>query len=438
MLLAAASDVLLVWIGLNVATLARMHTLPEVDLLLLQRDRCVILLLYLVSGGVAGAFDPLRLTDRFDSIYYAGMTLVSTGVLAFLSVALLPQDFMAISRREIGLGLLIAAPVLTVWRFWATEIAMRFGALFRAFYVLGAPEDGARIARALNDRPDVLAEATYIDAGARTIQFPEDVPPDAHPRFDAIICLTDKSSEAFLDLITFCENHCRRTFVYPSIYDTLMFQHSRLLAIGGLPLIQLATRRPVGAYVKIKRFIDFLVAFAGIVLASPLCLVAAVAVKTSSPGGVFYTQERVGLGGQTFKIIKFRTMVKDAEAETGSVWAEKDDARVTPAGRFLRRHRIDEIPQLLNVLKGDMSLVGPRPERPHFHTVFSQELPLFERRILVRPGMTSLSHVLGSYDSAPADRLRYDLVYIGTLSLLTDLRILVSTIRIVLSGRGAH
>ena len=146
----------------------------------------------------------------------------------------------------------------------------------------------------------------------------------------------------------------------------------------------------------------------------------------------------MGRHGRTFNLYKFRSMRTDAEAATGAVWASANDDRVTPIGRFIRKHRIDEIPQLINVLKGDMSLIGPRPERPKFHAEFCEQWPLFDRRLEVRPGVTSLSHVLGSYSSKPEDRLRYDLMYISSLSPLNDFRIALATVRVVLGAKGAQ
>ncbi len=432
------TDLLVVWVGLNLATLTRLETLPSVSLVQLQRDRIMCLLLYAFSGFVANAFSGHRLTDRFDSIYHACVALAGAAVLAFLSVALLPRDFMAISRREIGLGLMFSAPLLVLWRYGATSLATRFKALYRAFYVFGSAAEAKRIAKALTENPDVPADAEYLPARARTRMAAQQRAGAEAPRRDAIVCVEEKSSPEFMRLIEFCEKHCRRVFVYPSVHDTLLFQHSSLLAIGGVPLVEVAGREPQGPYIFVKRCMDIVAALIALLLAAPTCLVAAAAVSTTSPGGVFYTQERIGRRGRVFKIYKFRTMVADAEARTGPVWAGKNDARVTPVGRFLRKHRVDEIPQLWNVLRGDMSLVGPRPERPHFHEDFSKKLPLFDRRLAVRPGLTSLSHVLGSYSSDPADRLRYDLVYIGTLSLLNDLKIMFSTVRVVLGGKGAQ
>ena len=437
-LLCAATDALLVWTALNLVSLTRLATLPSVDLAELQRDRIMIVLLYLASGKVAGAFEALRLTDRFDSMYFAGIALLSTGVLAFLSVALLPRDFIAISRREIALGIVMAGVLVAVWRSLATELALRFGALYRAFLVLGSETEGRRLAEVLASSKSLAADARYLDATARTAEFSADTEAETMPRHDAIICLEENSSGDFMDLLAFCESHCRRTFVFPSLSDALLFQHSKLLAVGGVPLIEVTTRTMGGGYMQIKRVIDIVAAIVGLLLTAPLCVAVAFAIKRESDGAVFYTQERMGLGGRVFNIYKFRTMVEDAEALTGPVLAVNKDPRATPLGRVLRKHRIDEIPQLFNVLKGDMSLVGPRPERPFFHEEFSKELPLFDRRLLVRPGVTSLSHVLGSYASNPAIRLRYDLIYIGTLSLLTDLNILFNTVRVVLGGKGAH
>ena len=170
----------------------------------------------------------------------------------------------------------------------------------------------------------------------------------------------------------------------------------------------------------------------------PLLVAAVIAIKLDSRGPVLYRQMRAGKKGVEFSLLKLRSMRMDAEKDQVPVWATKGDPRVTRVGRFLRDKRIDEIPQLWNVLKGDMSLVGPRPERAFFIEQFSKEIPLFPLRLRIKPGLTSLSHVWGRYDSDPADRLRYDLFYMNNVSLMLDIRILVETVKIVLTGRGAQ
>jgi sugar transferase (PEP-CTERM system associated) len=164
-----------------------------------------------------------------------------------------------------------------------------------------------------------------------------------------------------------------------------------------------------------KRCLDLFAAVLGLLLTAPVMAAVALAVKWTSPGPVLYRQERVGQHGRVFKVWKFRSMRQDAEAATGAVWASKNDDRVTPVGRFLRRSRLDELPQLVNVLKGDMSLVGPRPERPEFVTQLTQKIPFYGQRHVIRPGLTGWAQVRYTYGSSVEDaleKLQYDLFYI--------------------------
>lgn len=190
-----------------------------------------------------------------------------------------------------------------------------------------------------------------------------------------------------------------------------------------------------------KRGYDVLSALFGLVLFSPLLLCIAAAVKLTSPGPVFVVQERVGQMGQVFKMVKFRTMRRDAEGGTGAVWAEEEDPRITGVGRVLRKFRLDEIPQLWNVLKGDMSFVGPRPERPEFVKQLRQTLPYYGERHTVKPGMTGWAQVNYGYGASEDDALRkleYDLFYIKNLSSLFDLFIVLKTAKAVFFSDGAR
>ena len=153
------------------------------------------------------------------------------------------------------------------------------------------------------------------------------------------------------------------------------------------------------------------------------------AIWLEDRGPVFYRQQRVGKNGQVFTVRKFRTMIPDAERHTGAVWSTTNDPRVTRVGRILRWTALDELPQLLNIWKGQMSLVGPRTERPEFHEKFVREIPGFQHRLLVRPGLTGLAQVKGAYDLDPAEKLRYDLEYIQTMSLWLDMKLILLSIR---------
>jgi sugar transferase (PEP-CTERM system associated) len=190
----------------------------------------------------------------------------------------------------------------------------------------------------------------------------------------------------------------------------------------------------------VKRSVDIVVGLIGLVLSAPLMLLTAALVKLSSSGPVLYHQTRVGADGSTFTVHKFRSMVADAEAKTGAVWAHRNDTRITPVGRFLRRSRLDELPQLWNVLRGDMSMVGPRPERPEFVAKLTEQIPFYGQRHLVRPGLTGWAQVRYTYGASVEDamqKLQYDLFYIKNLSLALDIFILVATLKTVIQRRGA-
>lgn len=218
-----------------------------------------------------------------------------------------------------------------------------------------------------------------------------------------------------------------------------------------------------------KRAMDIIGSLVGIALSLPVFLILPILIKLDSSGPVFYTQVRVGherrrsnrrayhlsaaqdrrrrdrrqenASGRLFNVYKFRTMVTDAESRTGPVWATHDDPRITRVGRFLRRSRLDELPQLFNVLRGEMALVGPRPERPMFVKELSSKLPGYERRLSMRPGITGLAQVENGYDcsvNSVATKLKTDLRYIDNWTITADLKILFRTVWVVISGRGAN
>jgi sugar transferase (PEP-CTERM system associated) len=189
-----------------------------------------------------------------------------------------------------------------------------------------------------------------------------------------------------------------------------------------------------------KRTLDVGVALAGFILAAPVLLLAILSVRLTSRGPVFYSQERVGLDGRRFRVLKFRSMRVDAEADTGPVWAARNDDRVTPVGAMLRRTRIDELPQLWNVLRGDMSMVGPRPERPEFVGELTRQIPFYGQRHVVKPGLTGWAQIRYTYGASVEDalqKLQYDLYYIKNMSVALDLFVMAATVKTVVLRRGA-
>ena len=189
-----------------------------------------------------------------------------------------------------------------------------------------------------------------------------------------------------------------------------------------------------------RALVHWMVAFIGAILSLPIVLITAILIKLESRGPVFYKQERVGKNGRTFVLMKFRSMRVDAEQD-GPVWASKGDARTTRVGRIIRKIRIDEIPQFWNILKGEMSFVGPRPERPHFVSQLAEEIPFYQQRHLIAPGLTGWAQIKYPYGASIEDarqKLQYDLFYIKNQSLFLDAIVLFETVKIILFGRGAQ
>ncbi|PEN95439.1 UDP-phosphate N-acetylgalactosaminyl-1-phosphate transferase [Bacillus cereus] len=190
-------------------------------------------------------------------------------------------------------------------------------------------------------------------------------------------------------------------------------------------------------YLGSKYILDVIFALLGLIILAPVMLIFSLLIILESPGSPFYLQERLGINGRKFNVIKLRSMRNDAE-KNGAKWAEKNDPRITKIGLFIRKTRIDELPQLFNILKGEMSLVGPRPERPMFTEKFEREIPGFKKRLEVKPGLTGWAQVNGGYEITPREKLRLDIYYINNSSLLLDFKIILKTIKVVCTGDGAR
>jgi exopolysaccharide biosynthesis polyprenyl glycosylphosphotransferase len=190
-----------------------------------------------------------------------------------------------------------------------------------------------------------------------------------------------------------------------------------------------------------KRVIDIIVSAIGLLVSAPITLLTAVVIKLDSPGAMFYRQERVGQNDEPVTIYKFRSMRESAEANGGPVWAAEDDPRVTRVGKIIRKLRIDEIPQMINVLKGEMSLVGPRPERPFFVQTLNKRIPYYSLRHSIKPGITGWAQICYPYGDSEDDaieKLQYDLYYMKNMSPLFDLQIIFESLKVVLLGKGAR
>ncbi|MDZ7626196.1 MAG: sugar transferase [Ignavibacteriaceae bacterium] len=257
---------------------------------------------------------------------------------------------------------------------------------------------------------------------------------------EVIIALEKEDHDLLVDIISKLESKGIGLKIVPDLYEILSGQ-ARTSQLYGIPLIDIMPELMPEWEKKLKRISDVVISLIILVLTLPLNIFVALAIRLDSKGPVLFKQERIGMNNKNFKIYKFRSMFQDAEKNTGPVWSTKDDPRVTRVGKIMRKLRIDEIPQFFNVLKGEMSLVGPRPERSYFVEQLSQQIPYYKRRLKVRPGITGWAQVKHKYDESIEDvkvKLRYDLFYIENMSLRMDIKILARTILVVLFGKGHY
>ena len=254
---------------------------------------------------------------------------------------------------------------------------------------------------------------------------------------DEIYLSADVPAEFKAEIIKRCMGGKQVIFVVPQLFEISLI-NAKIMQLDDTPAFMVDTLGLTAEQAFVKRMFDVALSIFGLVILSPLMLVVAILIKTTSNGHAFYLQERMTKGNRSFNLIKFRTMELDAEDLTGPVLSEENDPRVTRLGKILRRTRIDELPQFFNVIKGDMSMVGPRPERPFFVEQFILNLPEYEHRFSVKAGITGYAQVFGNYGTSPEDKLRYDLMYIRNYSLLLDIKLILQTIKVLFTPGSAY
>lgn len=225
-----------------------------------------------------------------------------------------------------------------------------------------------------------------------------------------------------------------RVKVVPSIVEVVL-SGPIVDRIGDIPIVDITPRLPSKGLLLTKRIFDIVFSLIALLVSFPFLLAAAIAIRLNSPGPVIYKQERVGKDNKHFYIYKLRTMVRDAEKATGPVLASKGDPRITSVGRILRATKLDEVPQFINVLRGEMSIVGPRPERPNFVEEYAERIPHYNERHRIKPGITGWAQVMGGYHTTVYEKLRYDLMYLYHMSFWLDLKIILLTIWTILKRR---
>ena len=379
----------------------------------------------------------LSLVDEFYSVFVA----VSVGtIISVAANSFLIRNGPDYSRRMIVFSWILTIVLVTLGRLlysrliWSLQSRGIGGA---RVLIVGTGETGRMVLQAIRRLPGLgyeMAGMVSQDSRAEDLGVPILGTTDellslvrSEHIDEVIIALPDATSREILPIISDCHRARVATRVYPSAFQLITSDLS-IGHLGGLPLLTVRDTVLRGWRLTVKRAMDIVGSVVGLVILSPFMVLTALLIKLNSPGSAFYTQERMGLDEKPFQMVKFRSMREGAENETGPVWAVKGDPRRTRLGAFIRRHSLDELPQFINVFLGEMSLVGPRPERPVFVEQFKQIIPRYVERHQEKAGMTGWAQVNGLRgDTSIVARTKYDLYYIENWSILFDLKILIKT-----------
>lgn len=357
---------------------------------------------------------------KIDIIYSLALATICSNVVVYLQITLINRWFL--SPIPLLLNLLVDFVIIVLWTFGSGYVYSRLYRARRMLVIYGdrTPDELIRKMNSRKDKYDISGKI-HISEGEKEIY-------KRMKEYEAVI-IWDLPSETRNKYLKHCFAHSVRCYVTPKISDVILTGSDRI-HLFDTPLL---VSRNMGLTVEqliIKRIVDIVVALLGILISSPIMIVCAVAVKAYDRGPVFYRQERLTRNGKVFRIFKFRSMCVDSEVG-GARLASKNDSRITPVGKLLRNLHFDELPQLFNILVGDMSIVGPRPERKEILREYQKEIPEFYYRLKVKAGLTGYAQVYGKYNTTPYDKLKLDLFYIENYSLLLDIKLMFMTFKIL-------
>ena len=390
-----------------------------------RRGNWVVVLIYtFLTAIVYKAYHCTRFgyLKRSDLIYYQLIGIAIVNFITYFQISVIGRHFMAAAP----VLLMTAADFATIiiWALLTSSIYFRLYPPRRLVIVYGSSK-AAELVLKMSARVDkyMICESISCAEGLEKIT-------EVLGDFDgAILC--DVPAELRNDLLKYCCGHRIRTYTAPKISDILM-RGGDEIRLFDTPLILCRNEGLSPEQRFLKRMFDIIISVILLLLLSPAMLICAAAIRLEDHGPVFYRQRRLTRDGAEFEVLKFRSMIPDAEADGKAVLAADHDSRITKVGRVLRHFRLDELPQLLNILRGEMSLVGPRPERPELTAEYAKKYPEFPYRLQVKAGLTGYAQVNGTYDTEPIDKLKMDLIYIEQYSLLLDIQILLMTLKTAL------
>lgn len=361
---------------------------------------------------------------------YSELTLSLAIALFNLFIVMMAASFFlrefSYSRSVLILTTIFQFLFLTGWKylFWRTERAL---VRPKNALLIGNQAECIRVINRLNMQPQLNCTVSYICTDCNNEPWRS-----VTDNIDLIIVCSDMSLKDKAEIVHFCHSKGKQVVLIPDVYE-IFTSGVELDKIDDIPVFRPRYLKPSLEQRSLKRILDIVVSLSAILVLWPAFILAAIAIKLDSSGPVLYSQVRIGRDEKKFKVYKFRTMNQDAEKMTGPVLATDNDSRITKVGRFMRATRLDELPQLFNVLFGEMSIVGPRPERPFFVEQFKQEIPEYVYRHNVKPGITGMAQVYGKYNTIPYHKLIYDLIYIQKCNVLIDFVIMLQTVKVLVT-----
>lgn len=356
-----------------------------------------------------------------DVIYSQILALFCTNAITYLQICLLDRHFVNAVPLIITMLVQIVVTVL-----WTVVFQRVYGQLFppRKMIMIYGERPAFGLEKKISTRGDKyhICESVSIKCGLEAVY-------EAIKGYEAVI-VGDISSVERNQILKYCFSKSIRIYMLPKISD-IIIRGSDDIHLFDSPLLLARNGGFTFEQKVLKRTTDVVVSIIVLILTSPIMLITAIAIKLGDGGSVIHKQIRLTMGGREFYVYKFRSMVEDAEKEGFARLAEKDDSRITKVGRFIRATRIDELPQLVNVLRGEMSLVGPRPERPQIVEEYKSYMPEFEYRLKVKGGLTGYAQIYGKYNTTPYDKLKLDMMYIEGYSYWLDIKLILMTVKIL-------
>ncbi len=381
----------------------------------------VYMILTLLFFKVYGGFK-IGYLKRADMIYSQSLSILCVNAVSYLQISLIGRRLMNLMPMLIMTMLDIV--IIIGWTWIMTALHSRIYPPRRLIIVYGS-----KLAENLVSKMSLRVDKYIISASVKEEEGLEEIK-DKLVEYDGVI-ICDISANLRNNILKFCFENSIRTYISPKISD-IMLRGAEEIKLFDTPLLLNRNYGLTFEQRMFKRIFDVIVSIIGFVVALPLMLIIAIAIKLYDGGPVFYKQKRLTIDGKEFFVYKFRSMIIDAEKDGVARLASDDDNRITPVGAFIRKVRLDELPQIVNIIKGDMSIVGPRPERPELMEQYKKDMPEFEFRLKVKAGLTGYAQVVGVYDTTPYDKLKMDLMYIESYSLLLDLRIMLMTLKIMI------